>query len=117
MQKYAAALIVDDDLDVLRAARIALAAEFESVVTVASIGAVDQGCTRLDVVLLDMNFAAGQHSGQVGLSALAQLRERDPALTRGAHDRFRQRGAGGRGPQARRRGFRAQAVAQREADR
>jgi DNA-binding NtrC family response regulator len=82
MQKFGAALIVDDDLDVLRAARIALAGEFESVTSVASIGAVEKALhPALDVVLLDMNFAAGQYSGQVGLAALARLRELDPALS------------------------------------
>lgn len=82
MPKSAAVLIVDDDLDVLRAARIALAGEFGPITTAASLGAIDKEMhPDLDVVLLDMNFAAGQYRGQVGLSALAQLRERDPALS------------------------------------
>lgn len=82
MQKFAAALIVDDDPDVLRAARVALAGEFESVVTAASIGVVEQELRpELEVVLLDMNFAVGQFSGQVGLTALQRLRARDPALS------------------------------------
>jgi len=82
MQKFGAALIVDDDLDVLRAARIALAGEFTSVVTAASVGALEhEPPAQLEVVLLDMNFAVGQHTGQVGLAALAKLRDRDPALS------------------------------------
>ena len=82
MQKSGAVLIVDDDLDVLRAARIALAAEFTTVVTAASVGAIEKELPAdLDVVVLDMNYAVGQHSGQVGLAALARLRERDPALS------------------------------------
>jgi len=82
MQKFGAALIVDDDLDVLRAARIALAAEFDSVVAATSPACLEKELPGdLDVVLLDMNYAVGQHTGQVGLTALARLRERDPALS------------------------------------
>jgi DNA-binding NtrC family response regulator len=82
MQKFTAALIVDDDLDVLRAARVALAGHFESISTVSAIGTLDAALSPdLDVVLLDMNFAPGQYSGQVGLGALARIRARDPALS------------------------------------
>ena len=34
-----------------------------------------------DVVLLDMNFALGQHSGREGLNALARLRVMDPCVS------------------------------------
>lgn len=82
MQKFSAALIVDDDLDVLRAARIALASEFDSIVTAASIGALEKSLRPcLDAVLLDMNFAAGQYTGKVGLTALARIHEQDASLS------------------------------------
>jgi two-component system response regulator RegA len=81
MEKYGTALIVEDDKDVQRAARVALHAHFASVLTFESPGKLlanlDAG---VDVVLLDMNFVASAHSGRDGLNALARVREADPAL-------------------------------------
>jgi DNA-binding NtrC family response regulator len=77
-----AALVVEDDADVLRAARIALSEHFTSVD-----GASDSSQLEVrlqqrsyDVVLLDMNFVAGERSGRDGLDALARIRSVDPDL-------------------------------------
>lgn len=78
----ASVLIVEDDADVRRSARLALSSdsgqvselgvgsEIESVLT----------STSFDVVLLDMNFVAGERSGAAGLDALARIRAVDPTL-------------------------------------
>jgi DNA-binding NtrC family response regulator len=81
MEIYDTALIVEDDKDVQRAARIALTSHFRAIVTLESPGkllaALNPG---VDVVLLDMNFVLGAHSGRDGLNTLARLREADAAL-------------------------------------
>jgi DNA-binding NtrC family response regulator len=78
-----AVLIVEDDADVRRSARIALSGytsrvdEFES----------GQGLSErvrafeYEAILLDMNFAAGQRNGVAGLDALAAVRAVDPTLS------------------------------------
>jgi len=79
---FGKALIVEDDRDVQRAARVALSGHFAAV-------ALADGPARLDhwldasteVVLLDMNFALGQNTGRDGLNALARIRVIDPALS------------------------------------
>jgi two-component system, response regulator RegA len=76
-------LIVEDDADVRQAARIALGGRFARIDTLA---APDTGLeTRLltgtyDVVLLDMNFVAGERSGAAGLDALARVQQCDSTL-------------------------------------
>jgi DNA-binding NtrC family response regulator len=82
VDKFGKALIVEDDRDVQRAARVALAEHFESIVLAENAARMDQWLdTTTDLVLLDMNFALGQHSGRDGLNALARLRVMDPALS------------------------------------
>jgi two-component system response regulator RegA len=78
----AAILIVEDDADVQRAARIALA---ESCKLIEVLERPDTLASRIealsfDVVLLDMNFVAGDRSGATGLDALARLQELDASL-------------------------------------
>jgi two-component system response regulator RegA len=78
----AAILIVEDDADVQRAARIALAGNCRLIEV---LDTPDALATRLeavsfDVVLLDMNFVAGDRSGATGLDALARLQELDASL-------------------------------------
>src|SRR6185369_1226082 len=64
VDKFGKALIVEDDRDVQRAARVALAEHFESIVLAENAARLDQWLdTSTDLVLLDMNFALGQHSG------------------------------------------------------
>lgn len=75
-------LIVDDDADVLRAARIALTPHVDRVEAVSSVHDIENvmAACRFDVVLLDMNFAAGARSGRDGLDALARIQASDPTL-------------------------------------
>ena len=75
-------LIADDDADVRRAARVALAARADAV----EAGSLDEMSAQLstsifDAVLLDMNFALGDHSGRDGLEGLARIQAADPTLS------------------------------------
>jgi len=82
VEKFGKALIIDDDRDVQRAARVALAGHFDSIRLAENAAHLDQWLdSATDLVLLDMNFALGQHSGRDGLNALARLRVMDPALS------------------------------------
>jgi two-component system response regulator RegA len=76
-------LIIEDDPDVQRAARIALAGDRTVIETLNSpaglSGRLD--AINFNVVLLDMNFVAGDRSGSAGLDALAQLQVLDASLS------------------------------------
>ncbi|HTB66026.1 MAG TPA: response regulator [Steroidobacteraceae bacterium] len=78
----AAILIVEDDADVQRAARIALAGNCRliEVLDTPDALAARLEAVSFDVVLLDMNFVAGDRSGATGLDALARLQELDASL-------------------------------------
>jgi DNA-binding NtrC family response regulator len=80
--KDLAVLIIEDDADVQRAARIALADSCKVIEAVDAPAALAGRLEALsfDVVLLDMNFVAGERSGAAGLDALAQLQELDASL-------------------------------------
>jgi DNA-binding NtrC family response regulator len=83
MSEPTALLIIEDDADVQRAARIALAGEFARIdlLAVPESGLEAQLETAAyDVVLLDMNFAAGERSGAAGLDALSRILACDRAL-------------------------------------
>ncbi len=82
MSGDATILIAEDDADVLRAARIALAPHAARVETVSTVDGLDQilGSAPFDVVLLDMNFVSGERSGGDGLNALARTQAFDPCL-------------------------------------
>ncbi|HEU5057330.1 MAG TPA: sigma-54 dependent transcriptional regulator, partial [Kofleriaceae bacterium] len=73
-------LIVDDDNDILTAARLLLKRHFGRVVTANQPGRIPELMREggFDVVLLDMNFVTGERSGREGLSWLARIREIDP---------------------------------------
>ena len=76
-------LIVDDDADVLTAARVVLRQLYESVETESNpqrLHALLQQ-NRYDVILLDMNYAAGRLSGHEGLFWLNQIMARNPRRT------------------------------------
>lgn len=82
MNTAGALLIIEDDLDVQRAARIALAGYFPRI---DALTAPDEQLeTRLtggyDVALLDMNFVAGERSGAAGLDALSRIHACDSTL-------------------------------------
>lgn len=83
MKPYGHILIVDDDPGVLMAARLALA---PFVAQVEMFGAPDKldevvAASAVDVVLLDMNFSPGAHSGQDGLDWLERLRRVAPDVS------------------------------------
>jgi DNA-binding NtrC family response regulator len=83
MTRAGAVLILDDDADVQRAARTALAAHLERVEVLSAPTELEPALagSAYDVVLLDMNFSAGQRSGEEGLDALARIRAFDPTLS------------------------------------
>lgn len=76
-------LIIDDDADVLRAARIALAEEFAPIALAGSTDGLERhlGAGDCELVLLDMNFVTGDRSGSSGLDGLARVRSSDPAVS------------------------------------
>ncbi len=75
-------LIVEDDTDVQHAARIALAGRCKVLEALGSPADLDGRLETqsFDVVLLDMNFVAGERSGAAGLDALARLQVLDASL-------------------------------------
>ncbi len=77
-----AVLIIEDDPDVQRAARIALAGSCKVIDGLSSPAELEARLEAMsfDVVLLDMNFVAGERSGAAGLDALARLQQLDASL-------------------------------------
>lgn len=74
-------LVVEDDPDVRRSARVALgySAHVETIESLALLEDALAG-TVFDAVLLDMNFLVGQRSGAAGLDGLARVQAFDPTL-------------------------------------
>lgn len=82
MEPLPAILVVDDDHDVLRAAKVALTGHFDPIFTANAIEELETKVEcPLEAVLLDMNFALGRHSGREGLDALARIKARDPTVS------------------------------------
>jgi len=80
MTDPATILVVDDDPDVLQAAGLLLRQHFAEVLTVedpATIAAT-MAAHRIDVFLLDMNFAIGRNTGAEGLHWLSFILQQDP---------------------------------------
>ena len=80
MTRHATILIVDDDSDVLTAARLLLQQHFGRVLTTedpADIESITQN-ERIDVFLIDMNFAIGRNTGAEGLEWLRKILAVDP---------------------------------------
>ena len=73
-------LVVDDEQDILRAARLLLKRHFASVETLSDPGKLEERVRQgsFDVLLLDMNFAAGADSGVEGLESLDRVLALDP---------------------------------------
>src|SRR5262245_17527418 len=83
MSASSAVLVVEDDADVRRSARLALAPHVASVelIEVADARLEEKlAASTFDVVLLDMNFVAGERSGAAGLDALTRIQSVDPTL-------------------------------------
>ncbi len=79
-QQHGTVVIVDDDPDVLTAARLLLKAHFRRVITHENPEDIEGTLSReaVDVFLLDMNFAIGRNTGAEGLKWLQRIREIDP---------------------------------------
>lgn len=75
-------LIADDNTSVLNALRLFLQFEFEKIATLTNpnrlLNELEQ--TDYDVVLLDMNYSAGQNTGNEGLYWLRQIKEKFPEI-------------------------------------
>jgi DNA-binding NtrC family response regulator len=83
MSFLAAVLVLDDDPDVLKAAGLALARAAGRVELASSPEEVLPILTEtpVDAVLLDMNFAPGEHSGGAGLDMLEKIQAADPCVS------------------------------------
>ncbi|HEX9853311.1 MAG TPA: sigma-54 dependent transcriptional regulator, partial [Woeseiaceae bacterium] len=80
MQRPATILIIDDDLDVLTAARLLLRRHFARVLVTARPEQIESimAAEPVDVFLLDMNFAIGRNTGAEGLKWLERILRADP---------------------------------------
>ena len=76
-------LVVDDDIDVLRAARLALSLRYETIADLNGIDTLEQyvAGTNYDAILLDMNFAAQRKDGSQGMDALSKILATDPDVS------------------------------------
>ncbi|MEM7501620.1 MAG: sigma-54 dependent transcriptional regulator [Pseudomonadota bacterium] len=81
MTLHATILVVDDDPDVLTAARLLLRRHFESVLTAEHPDEIEAAMSQspIDVFLVDMNFAIGRNTGAEGLQAMRDVLDKDPA--------------------------------------
>jgi len=79
MSYRATILVVDDDPDVLTAARLLLRQYFEKVLTTTDPSDIPalMVSERIDVFLVDMNFAIGRNRGIEGLNYLEQIKDID----------------------------------------
>ena len=75
-------LIVDDSKSVLNALRIFLKYEFLEVVTIPGPNTLihEIEAKEVDVILLDMNFKAGESSGNEGIYWLREIKKRKPDI-------------------------------------
>ncbi len=75
-------LIVDDDPDVLESMNLFLKYEFIQVDTIKNPNLIPGKISKenYDLVLLDMNFAAGIHSGNEGIFWLREILKIDPSI-------------------------------------
>jgi two-component system response regulator RegA len=82
MNTRGALLIIEDDVDVQRAARIVLADQFTRIdaLTAPTEDLEVRLTDGYDVVLLDLNFVTGERSGTAGLDALARIQACDSTL-------------------------------------
>jgi DNA-binding NtrC family response regulator len=81
-EKEGRLLIVDDNKSVLNALRMFLKFYFQEVITISGTNSLiyEIETRDLDVVLLDMNFKAGESSGNEGMYWLREIKKRKPAI-------------------------------------
>lgn len=83
MNTPGALLLIEDDVDVQRAARISLMGHFAHIDVMTSPSEdleTRLTTTAFDAVLLDMNFVAGERTGTAGLDALTRIHTCDSTL-------------------------------------
>jgi len=75
-------LVVDDNIQILESLRILLKEEFETIDVINKPTRISEMLWRnsYDVVMLDMNFAMGETSGNEGIFWLNEIKKRDPLL-------------------------------------
>ena len=75
-------MVIDDNVQILESLRILLKEEFETIDLLTAPSRINEMLWRntYDVVMLDMNFAMGETSGNEGIFWLNELRKRDPNL-------------------------------------
>jgi len=75
-------LVVDDNVQILESLRILLKEEFEAIDVIAKPSRINEMLWRnsYDVLMLDMNFAIGETSGNEGIFWLNEIKKRDPLL-------------------------------------
>ena len=75
-------LVVDDNVQILESLRILLKEEFQAIDVISSPSRINEMLWRnqYDVVMLDMNFAMGETSGNEGIFWLNEIKKRDPQL-------------------------------------
>ena len=80
MPDAATILVVDDDPDVLTAARLLLRGQFAKVLTTEDPDSIEalMAANTIDVCLVDMNFAIGRNTGAEGLKCLQRILQQDP---------------------------------------
>ena len=80
MSLHATILVVDDDPDVLMAARLLLQQHFDRVLSTENPDEIEtiMAGTTVDVFLVDMNFAIGRNTGAEGLHWLGRILSMDP---------------------------------------
>ena len=81
--KHGAVLVVDDDPDILQAARLLLKKHVALVETTENPKELPQLLQRMsyDVILLDMNFSRGNNTGKEGFHWLEQIIAKDPSVS------------------------------------
>ena len=75
-------LVIDDNVQILESLRLLLKDEFESIDILSKPSRIHELLWRnsYDVVMLDMNFAMGETSGNEGIFWLNEIKKRDPLL-------------------------------------
>jgi DNA-binding NtrC family response regulator len=75
-------LIVDDSKSVLSALRMLLKFEFMDVITLSNPNSIIHEIenNQIDIILLDMNFKAGESSGNEGIYWLREIKKRRPDI-------------------------------------
>ena len=75
-------LVVDDNVQILESLRILLKEEFEAIDVITKPARINEmlWCNSYDVVMLDMNFAIGETSGNEGIFWLNEIKKKDPLL-------------------------------------